>query len=192
MLYELDLRLFELINRGFTAKGLDWLAVALQDPWWLWVPLGAFAAYLLVKGGRQGRWFVLAAVVAVVLTDVFCAQVLKPLIGRPRPTIALEGVRMLLGRKSGFSMPSNHAANIAAAALLFSIRYRRLAPVFVIVALAVGWSRVYAGVHYPLDVLLGYAIGAVFAALTMMAKDSLAKRFETRSPNNVATGRQNN
>jgi undecaprenyl-diphosphatase len=66
---------------------------------------------------------------------------------------------MVVGYKSGFSMPSNHAANLAAVALLLGARYRRLIAPGVIAALVVGFTRVYVGVHYPLDVLAGYGVG---------------------------------
>jgi undecaprenyl-diphosphatase len=178
VLHELDLALFRAINTGFSTAPFDGLARALQHPWWLWAPLVGWALWLLWRGDRHTRLFVIGAVVAVVVTDVFCAQVLKPLVGRMRPTIALEGVRMVLGRKSGFSFPSNHAANMAAAAVWFSLRYRRWWPAWVTVALIVGVSRIYAGVHYPADVLGGFAVGAAVAVATAWVFEMIEQQFE--------------
>lgn len=180
MLWELDHELFFWLNTRLAAAPLDWLGAALQDPWWLWAPLGAVAIYLLVRGDRRDRLFVVSAILAVVLTDVFCAQVLKPLIGRLRPSIALEGVRLVVGKKSGYSMPSNHAANIAAAALLLSLHWRKLAWWALGIALLVGASRVYVGVHYPLDIVSGYAVGVAMAGLVVVARENAERWFERR------------
>ncbi len=159
MLHELDVTLFRLINGRWTCRPGDWLAVALDKPWWLWLPLGALALYLLIKGDRRARLFVATALLAVAATDIFCAQALKPWIARIRPCVALEGVRALVGVKRSWSMPSNHAANMAAFAFVVGMYYRKwLAPAAAI-AVVVAWSRVYVGVHYPLDVLVGAAVG---------------------------------
>lgn len=169
MLHQLDVHLFQLINGRWTCRLGDALAVALDKPWWLWVPVGALALYLLIKGDRRARLFVVMLAVAVALTDVFCAQALKPWIARIRPCVALEGVRALLGVKTSWSMPSNHAANMAAAAFIVGAHYRRWCIPAALVALAVAYSRVYVGVHYPLDVAVGALVGIGISFLTWSA-----------------------
>ncbi|HPM75451.1 MAG TPA: phosphatase PAP2 family protein [bacterium] len=163
MLHELDVALFRLINGRWTCRLGDWLAVALDKPWWLWLPLGALALYLLLKGDRRARLFVATALLAVAASDLFCAQALKPWIARLRPCVALEGVRALVGVKRSWSMPSNHAANMAAFAFVVGVYYRKWLVSAALIALVVAWSRVYVGVHYPLDVLVGAAVGCGMA-----------------------------
>ena len=78
---------------------------------------------------------------------------------RLRPCNALDQVQLLVGCSSSFSLPSSHAANFGAAAFHLSWFYPRFAPLLIVLALLVGYSRVYVGVHYPFDVLLGLAVG---------------------------------
>ena len=64
----------------------------------------------------------------------------------------------------GYSLPSGHAATAFAGAVALSYLWRRAAPLFFLLAAAIAYSRVYVGVHYPGDVLLGAAIGAAVGA----------------------------
>jgi membrane-associated phospholipid phosphatase len=108
----------------------------------------------------------------VVVADQVSAGLLKPLFDRPRPFKVLEDVHQLVGAHAG-SFPSSHAANTFAAGVFLALRFRRMRPILV-VPVVVSWSRVYVGVHYPLDVaagaVLGAAIGAGFAALDRIAR----------------------
>lgn len=177
MVLDWDIDLFRVINGQWTCSLMDTVGKGLQSPWWLYVLLGLAALILLIKGRREDRLFVIAALLAVGITDVLCSQVLKPWIGRPRPTIALDGVRALLGKKSGFSMPSNHAANMAALAVISLHRYRNAAIPMVFIALLVGYSRVYVGVHYPSDVLLGFLVGTIVALGVLAARRGVECRY---------------
>jgi undecaprenyl-diphosphatase len=85
---------------------------------------------------------------------------LKELIQRPRPYVDLDGVRQLVGSGGG-SFPSNHALNNAAAAAIIGSLYPRWAWLAAGVAFVIGFSRIYVGVHYPSDVVGGFAIGAI-------------------------------
>jgi undecaprenyl-diphosphatase len=57
------------------------------------------------------------------------------------------------------SFPSGHAATSFAAATVLSFAWPRWAPAFFLLALAIGFSRVYVGVHYPLDIVGGALLG---------------------------------
>lgn len=81
----------------------------------------------------------------------------------PRPFVTLHGVHVLLAHSADDSFPSDHAViagALAVGTLLFARKWGILAAV---VAVLLAFARVYAGMHYPLDVLAGLAIGAVVA-----------------------------
>jgi undecaprenyl-diphosphatase len=83
----------------------------------------------------------------------------KSTVRRERP-LAAE-VATLVRAPSSSSFPSSHAAMSTAAAIALTAARPRLAPLWVAMAVAMAWSRVYAGVHHPGDVVAGVALGAV-------------------------------
>ena len=115
------------------------------------------------KGGARGRLCALMLVVVVVFGDNVICNSLKHAFARPRPFLHLDGVIMRVGRGNTFSMPSGHAANWFAAAAVVFIYYRRSAWFMAPMAALVSFSRMYNGVHYPSDVLVGGVLGAGYA-----------------------------
>jgi len=179
----LDLHLFRVINGDLSNAVFDSLMPFITDPGPFIIPLTLIGVGLVVWGGWKGRLLVVMALLLLVVSNAVSEQ-LKQLFQRPRPCLALETVRLLVGcSKTNFSFPSSHASNITAQALLFAFFYRPIAvPLFLVVA-GVGYSRVYVGVHYPLDVvggiLVGLACGAVFIFLTREVERRLPKRQPT-------------
>jgi len=88
-------------------------------------------------------------------------QALKLAVRRPRPK--LEGLPPLAGTLSGLSYPSAHSATSFAAARLLSPALPA-APLYAL-AVGLGLSRPYLGLHYPSDILAGAALGAALAEL---------------------------
>jgi undecaprenyl-diphosphatase len=102
------------------------------------------------------------ALLTVAISDPLCVRVLKPLVGRLRPChpeFYVEGARFLRGMKGTLSFPSAHAMNWFAQATLFAMLYPKRTAWFFTLASAVAFSRVYVGVHYPLDILAGAWFG---------------------------------
>ena len=106
---------------------------------------------------------------AVGAEDFIASGILKDLIARPRPTRVpeLEGVLHLVnGYRSGrYGFVSSHAANTMACALLFSLIWRnKIATIGLMLWVAANcYSRMYLGVHYPLDILGGLLVGGLVA-----------------------------
>jgi undecaprenyl-diphosphatase len=109
---------------------------------------------------------------------------LKPLIDRPRPFDTLDG-DPLLGGTLGSSLPSGHAATSFAGAVTLAYLFRRGLPFFLVLAAAIAYSRLYVGVHYPSDVLLGAALGAA-VSLAALAALRLRRRTSAVPPRSEA------
>ena len=88
------------------------------------------------------------------------------------PEINEYGVDMAANKGSRNSMPSSHAANWFAATMVLFLFYRKSLWFMLPLALAVSFSRVYNGVHYPSDVLAGAIIGAGYAVAAAVAIES--------------------
>ena len=110
-------------------------------------------------------------VLAVGLADFVASGILKDLVARPRPSRVpeLESVLHLVnGYKSGqFGFVSSHAANTMACGMLFSLIWRKkIATLGLMLWVAMNcYSRMYLGVHYPLDIIGGLLVGALVAAV---------------------------
>jgi membrane-associated phospholipid phosphatase len=109
------------------------------------------------------RWGVLGlTIVAVALADA-SATGLKEVFDRKRPPVRATDPEPLMRVPTTDSFPSGHAATSFAGATVLAFAFPRLALPLLVLALAVGFSRVYVGVHYPLDIVGGAALGALIA-----------------------------
>lgn len=157
-LVQADTALFRVLNQTLTHPWLD-----ATMPWFsgnrLFFPaLLVTLGLLLWRGGARGRVCVVLLGLALALGNT-AVDLLKDTLVRPRPFVDLPETRLLLGRGSSFGLPSGHAANwflgLAVAGWFYPRSRWALRPL----ALAVSYSRVYCGVHYPGDVLAGALLG---------------------------------
>lgn len=92
------------------------------------------------------------------------ATLLKILFGTPRPFEALSQVSSLFLEK-GHAFPSGHAAVFSAIAFTIFFTHKRAGYVFLFSALLIGLARIVAGVHFPIDILGGFVLGAGVSCL---------------------------
>lgn len=142
---------------------------------WLHGPVVAYARYgvvlfgvLLVLGVllARARRDVLQAARALlagagVLLAVALNQPIVHAVGERRPFDQLPGVLVLVHRSVDASFPSDHATMAGAAATGLLLLDRRLGVTAAVAALLMAFARVYVGVHFPLDVVAGLAVGSV-------------------------------
>ena len=130
----------------------------------VWLVVGAAIAW------RRRKWYDCATLAAALLTAWIAADyVLKPMIGRERPFVH-DQVQVIGGKPQDDSFPSGHAAGSAAAAVILSITAPDGRLAWWLLALAIGYSRVYLGLHYPLDVLGGALVGLLSAWIVMLTR----------------------
>ncbi|MBS4000470.1 MAG: phosphatase PAP2 family protein [Desulfobulbaceae bacterium] len=163
MFQQFDEWLFYAINNGWANPIFDKMMpfITEVDSWLLLYLLGFYI--LLFRAGRAGRVAAVALILTIVASDQINSSFLKELFGRIRPCHVLDEVRLLVPCGGGKSFPSSHATNnFAAAVVLFSF-FRREAFILFLVASLMALSRVYVGVHYPMDILAGAAFGTIVA-----------------------------
>jgi undecaprenyl-diphosphatase len=136
----------------------------------------------LVLSAVYRRWGVLVlTVLAVALAD-WTTTAIKALVDRPRPFVRYPEPDVLVPRPHDASFPSGHAATSFAAATILSFAFPKWTPAFLLLAAAIAFSRVYVGVHYPLDVISGAALGALIAiALRLLVANPPRLRRATRT-----------
>jgi len=125
--------------------GIVWLAIGLVLAL-VWRRALPFAVLVLAIGAADG-----------------IATLLKVAVGENRPSDPTS----LVAIPHSHSFPSGHAAIAFAAATVLAVLMPPAAPLFFVLALAIGYSRVYVGVHWPLDVVGGAFIGAATALLLL-------------------------
>lgn len=131
------------------------------------VMIGA-ATGLLFLGGADLRAAALEAVLALAISQIG-VQWLRRAVARPRPQLP-TGIGSLIASPDRFSFPSGHAAATLSVALpLASALPTPVALVILALAATVGLSRVYLGVHYPGDVLMGWMVAALAATVAPFA-----------------------
>jgi len=185
-LEHIDQQLFLWLN-GFHSPFFDQVMWIISVKW-TWVPLYLLIiAGIFVKFRKEGFWALLAFIVLIAITDQVTSGLLKPLVGRLRPCHdpELEGLVHNVKRCGGqYSFVSGHASNSFAIAMftfmLFRLVFNGVWILFIWAAL-VAYSRVYLGVHFPADILLGGGIGMLFAWIVFLVLRKWVPHFRSFS-----------
>jgi undecaprenyl-diphosphatase len=174
-LLSLDEKLFFFLNLNFVSSTGDSVMIWITTKQNWYIPGGVAAFFLVWKGGKKGRILAILLILGIVLADQISSSILKSALGRHRPCKVLEGFRLLVhcGSLNGF--PSSHASNIAAIGTLWMYFYRKWAWFWGVLIFLIGFSRIYVGVHFPLDVLCGWLLGGLIA-LALIKLLNLAKQ----------------
>ena len=159
---DLDLTLLYFINHLPHPAALDLLMLLvskLVTP--LWVGFVAVLFILAFKGKKDFREVVFLGL-SFALGFLVLVSAGKEIFARPRPFVILEKLIVVDKTEKDFSFPSGHAFSIALLSVLIARKKDRWLVFFIPVTVLVGFSRVYLGVHYPSDVLVGLGLGFLY------------------------------
>lgn len=167
ILKNLDTGLFNQINHSLQNSFFDVVMPLLSNAGnggLLWIVLGLVLLLLGRPEIKKAAFLMLTALLASFLVG---DEGLKHIFQRPRPFETVQGVVLLVAPPHSFSFPSGHAASAFACSLVLARKIPALGRPALILAAVIAFSRVYVGVHYPLDVLAGALLGATCAMLVM-------------------------
>jgi len=184
-----EMTLFRWINQSWQNPLFDMLMPLLSSHAVLWT-LAVVLALIGLKLGRTPMTVVLGLALSIGASDLTCSLI-KESVGRVRPYQSVGETRFqqsgtwatlpqdfAASKSQGSSFPSAHAANSAAAALVLFAAFRKKA--IWALPLAVGYSRIYLGKHFPMDVLAGWATGLAVAAALLPLYSALWSRLRSR------------
>jgi len=183
-LIEYDRELFLYLNN---------LGTATWDPFWLlitdkWtaIPLYAFLLFLIFrKYGVKGTLITMVLVALMITCTDQLANLFKHGFERPRPCRqedVMEYTRFIAVRCGSFGYFSAHAASSTALAIFVGLILKRFYPKLIYFigfwAVIVSYSRIYVGVHYPLDVITGMLMGTILGLLFVVFHKFLMEKFK--------------
>ena len=157
---EIDKQMMVFLNKTISNPIFDFIMPIITNQNFLVFSGLILIGYLAYYGGKRGRITIVVLLLAAGASDAICFQIIKPLVGRIRPSHEFyEFINLLVSKGGKYSFPSNHAANSFAFATVLSYFYDKNRTFLYIMASTIAFSRVYVGVHYPLDIVFGSIIG---------------------------------
>ena len=184
ILRHIDHLSFHFINSYLSHPVLDHIMVFITNKNHWVLPIFVLLIWMFRFDGKRGKIAGVVLILTIIIVDGTAAQIIKPWVGRIRPSHALGDAINLLVKKGGqYSFVSNHAANSFAFAVVIHYFYgKKIKWVFSLASL-IAISRVYIGVHYPADIicgaLFGYGLAWCMLSVWVMVKMRELKRNRT-------------
>ena len=161
---EIDKQMMVFFNKTISNSIFDFIMPIITNQNFLVFSGLILIGYLAYYGEKRGRITIVILLIAASFSDAICFQVIKPWVGRIRPSHEFyDYINLLVSKGGKYSFPSNHAANSFVFATVLSYFYEKNKNFLYILASAIAFSRVYVGVHYPLDIVSGAIIGYIIS-----------------------------
>lgn len=149
-----------------------------------WIPIGLMLLWVIYRNTDRTHFFyvLLMFALCILVSDQVCSSIVKPLVHRPRPSndpIYMYVVDVVNGYRGGrYSFYSGHASNTFTVAVFFSclLRDRRMTVLLISWAILNCYTRLYLGVHFLGDILVGIACGMLWGNLLYLL---YLKKFST-------------
>lgn len=176
-LLTIDQKLFLFINHlphTAVTDGVAKFFSLIGTAGFIWLVIGGL---LFLKEERKHHSFFVPIIAAGAGSYVLVEWIIKPLVGRMRPTIEMGAI--LVGNpKIDYSFPSGHATIAFAMAGVLSAYEPKFRAWFYVLAVCISLSRIVVGVHYPLDVIGGAVLGwGIGMCIMRTCKNLMPKNF---------------
>lgn len=131
------------------------LMSSMGDGYW-WAILGIVVWYF---SDFNSDWLKMCLTAFAI--ELICYKLIKHFTTRRRPYQRYQAVEKLVEPIDTYSFPSGHTAAATVAAMIFSYAFFWIIPIAVIIVMLIGFSRIYLGVHYLSDVIIGFLLGQI-------------------------------
>ncbi len=182
-----DQELFKLVNQTWSHSFFDWFFPFLTDlhkswPFQILILFFCFALPLY-RFKRKGWYVSLAFVLAIATSDWTGNNFFKKTINRERPFEVVSETIKRSPAQPGRSFISNHSSNMSAVAAVTSVFFPPAKWLMIVFAALAAYSRVYTGVHFPLDVIAGALWGGSLGWLIATMINRKFRVFPNRNEN---------
>lgn len=178
-LITLDYWLFEIINIQMSSPFLDVFFHPLSNKWLIRFAVVFFMFMFFSLGTPRLRWVIVLCGAALLTTDM-TVVILKEVFSRVRPCESFEGAIVMAGCSDSYGFPSRHTADIFSMAVFLSAIYSSRSIWFMSIAVYLGFSRIYLGMHYPFDVMAGIFVGSVIGVLFLWVDNAYYEKVKAR------------
>jgi len=193
LIEHIDINLFYLINRGGKNSLFDLVMPILSDMKYFYIPLALLWVFMVAKKNLKTRMIAVTILLLITASDLVNSRVLKPVFGRAKPYYTISNIHYYNNttwtitsklekaiKTKKYAFPSSHATNLFAAAFFLSYYYPKFFPFFYLIAIMVGYSRIYLGEHYPFDVIAGGIEGTLFGLIFVWIGNQIMVFFERK------------
>jgi undecaprenyl-diphosphatase len=154
-----DIYILHIINKAIRCKFLDWLMPKVTYLGSVQFSLLLFLTTLMVPNDYMNKFSKKVAVSLIISTLITWG--IKLSIQRVRPFLKLENLNIKKIDIDKYSFPSAHSSAVLSMGIMATMFFPSLSFIFLTISILTAVSRVYIGVHYPLDILVGAIIGVL-------------------------------